>query len=115
MTPKRNPPPLPDVITGYFEADARRDTDAILALFAEDAVVVDEGETHRGISKIRAWREGPASRYEYTTEVFDTDRISDDEYLVTGRIEGNFPGGTAELRWRFTVVGDRIGHLHIAP
>ncbi len=107
--------PVPDVISRYFEADARRDIDAIVALFADDALVVDEGETWRGISKIRAWREGPASRYRYTTEVFDTDRTGGDEYLVTGRLEGNFPGGTAELKWRFTLVGDRIGHLHIAP
>jgi ketosteroid isomerase-like protein len=30
---------MPDVITRYFQADARRDTDAIVALFTEDAVV----------------------------------------------------------------------------
>jgi ketosteroid isomerase-like protein len=105
----------PDVISRYFEADARRDIDAIVALFTEDAVVVDEGKTWRGIGKIRAWREGPASLYQYTTEVFDTNAAGEDEYLVTGRLEGNFPGGTAELKWRFTLAGDRISHLHIAP
>ena len=109
------PAPVPDVITRYFEADARRDTDAIVALFTEDAVVIDEGEDWHGISKIRAWREGPAARYEYTTELYETDRRDDDEYLVTGRLEGNFPGGNAALRWRFTLAGDRIRHLHIAP
>ncbi len=87
----------------------------MVTLFTEDAVLVDEGKAWSGIDKIRAWREGPASRYQYTTEVFDTDRTGEDDYLVTGRIEGNFPGGTAELKWRFTLAGDRIGHLHIAP
>ena len=109
------PSPVPDVITRYFEADAQRDIDAIVALFTEDAVVIDEAETWRGISKIRAWREGPAARYQYTTEVFGTDRRGDDEYLVASRLEGNFPGGTAELGWRFTLAGDRIRQLHIAP
>jgi uncharacterized protein (TIGR02246 family) len=109
------PGPVPDVITRYFEADARRDVDAVVALFSDDAVVVDEGETWRGISEIRAWRQGPASRYQYTTEVVDTKRAGEDQYLVTGRLEGNFPGGTAELAWRFTLAGDRIRHLHIAP
>jgi ketosteroid isomerase-like protein len=109
------PSAVPDVITRYFEADARRDTDAIVALFTEDAVVVDEGETQRGIRKVRAWREGPAARYTYTTELFDTDRTGEDDYLVTGRLEGNFPGGTADLKWRFTLAGDRIRRLHIAP
>ncbi len=32
---------VPDAIAGYFEADARRDTDAILGLFTEDADVID--------------------------------------------------------------------------
>jgi len=107
--------PAPNVISRYFEADARRDIDAMVTLFTEDAVLVDEGKTWSGIGEIRAWREGPASRYQYTTELFDTDRTGEDEYLVTGRIEGNFPGGTAELNWRFTLAGDRIRHLHIAP
>ena len=39
----------------------------------------------------------------------------DDEYIVTGRLEGNFPGGTAALRWRFALAGDLIRRLHIAP
>jgi hypothetical protein len=30
--------PVPDVITRVFEADARRDIDAIVALFTDDAV-----------------------------------------------------------------------------
>ena len=107
--------PAPHVVTRYFEADARRDIDAIVALFTDDAVVVDEGETRRGTSEIRDWQEGPASKYQYTTEVVDTERTGDAEFLVTGRIEGNFPGGTAELKWRFSLLGDRIGHLHIAP
>jgi hypothetical protein len=39
---------VPDVINNYFEADARRDTDAIVALFTDDGVVIDEGETGVG-------------------------------------------------------------------
>jgi hypothetical protein len=35
--------------------------------------------------------------------------------VVTGRLTGNFPGGTAELKWDFTVAGGRIGRLIIAP
>jgi len=33
---------------------------------------------------------------------------------VTGRLVGNFPGGTADVTWRFTVLGDRIARLHIS-
>ena len=109
------PSPVPDVITSYFEADARRDVDAIVALFAAAAVVVDEGKTRHGIREIRAWQEGPASLYQYATNVSSAERTGEDEYLVTGRLEGNFPGGIADLKWHFTLAGEKIGYLKIAP
>ena len=31
--------------------------------------------------------------------------------MVTGRLTGDFPGGTADLRWDFTVAGDRVTRL----
>lgn len=109
------PIPVADVITRYFEADARRDIDAIVALFTDEAVVVDEGQTYHGTAEIRGWQEGAASKYQYTTEVIGTERTGEDSSLVTGRLTGNFPGGTAELKWRFTVHGDLISRLEIAP
>jgi ketosteroid isomerase-like protein len=104
-----------DVIRRYFELDAGRDIDAIIALFSADATVVDEGETRHGAAEIRAWQNGPASKYTYTTEVLDTDVLKADRYVVTGRLTGNFPGGTAELKWDFTVAGGRITRFVIAP
>ena len=104
-----------DVIRRYFELDAERDIDSILALFTADATVVDEGQTHHGIAEIRAWQIGPASRYTYTTEVLGTAARTANRSVVTGRLTGNFPGGTAELKWDFTVAGDRISQLVIAP
>ena len=101
------------VITRYFEADARRDIDAIVTLFTDEAVVVDEGQTYHGTAEIRGWQEGAASKYQYTTEVFGTQLTDEESYLVTGRLTGNFPGGTAELQWRFTVQGDLISRLEI--
>ena len=106
---------VPNVITRYFEADGRRDIDAIVELFTDDAVVVDEGETRQGTDEIRAWQEGPASKYQYTTTVLATERTGEVRYDVTGRLDGNFPGGTAELRWRFTLADNRISRLEIAP
>jgi ketosteroid isomerase-like protein len=102
------------VITRYFETDARRDIDAIVALFTDEAVVVDEDQTYQGTAEIRGWQEGAASKYQYTTEVLGTERTGEDSYLVTGRLTGNFPGGIVELKWRFTIHGDLISHLEIA-
>jgi SnoaL-like protein len=103
------------LIRRYFELDADRDIDSIVALFGTDATVVDEGETRHGIAEIRAWQIGPASRYTYTTQVLDTVALEPERYLITGRLTGDFPGGTAELKWDFTVTGGRISRLVIAP
>jgi ketosteroid isomerase-like protein len=105
----------PEVVRDYFERDARRDIDAIIALFVADAVVLDEGETRRGTAEIRAWQTGPASRYTYTTEVLGGEPREGDRYVVSGRLTGDFPGGTAVLDWDFTVSAGRISRLAIAP
>lgn len=46
---------VPDVIRRYFVLDADREVDSIVALFSDDATVVDEGETRHGTTAIRAW------------------------------------------------------------
>jgi len=62
-----------------------------------------------------AWQTGPASKYTYTTEVMGAEALGEDRYLVTGRLTGNFPGGTADLKWHFTIADERISRLVIAP
>ena len=106
---------LPDVISRYFERDADRDIDSIVSLFAEDATVVDEGEERHGTAEIRAWQTGAASKYTYTSEITSTEVLDPDRYLVTGRLTGDFPGGTADLKWDFTIAGEQITRLTIAP
>jgi uncharacterized protein (TIGR02246 family) len=103
----------PGVITRYFSTQAARNWDAMVALFTDDAVVVDEGQTRRGSSEIRAWRENVASKYEYTTEVKNVQPFGDEQYVARVRLEGNFPGGTVDLRYQFDIDGDRIQRLEI--
>lgn len=62
---------LPAVISRYFDADRVRDVDTIVSCFTDDAAVSDEGQTWRGHDKIRAWRKGPAAKYQYTIDVLD--------------------------------------------
>lgn len=101
------------VITQYFEANSLHDIEAMVALFSKEAVVIDEAQTYRGLKEIRGWREGGASVYQYTTQIDETRRLDESHYLVTGRLTGNFPGGTAELQWRFTIHDDLISRLEI--
>jgi len=104
---------VPDVITRYFAAQAARDFDTLLTLFANDAVVIHEGRTRRGASEIRAWRESVATAFEYTTELRDVTASGDGKYVARVHLEGNFPGGTVDLSYRFTIDGDAIRELEI--
>lgn len=115
MPDESTPEPSQDVVARYFEADARRDVEAILSLFLDDAVVIDEGRVWRGSAEIRQWRLGPASKYEYTTTVARIDHTDDTHYRASGRIDGTFPGATAELTWDFSTLGGLINRLKIAP
>ena len=103
----------PDLIIRYFAAQAARDFDTLLTLFAEDGVVIDEGRTRRGISEIRAWRENVAAAYEYTTELRNVAPCADGTYVARVHLEGNFPGGSVDLAYRFTIDRDAIQKLEI--
>jgi uncharacterized protein (TIGR02246 family) len=105
----------PDVVARYFAAQSARDFDALLLLFADDAVVFDEGKTRRGTKEIRAWRETVASAYEYTTELVDLETAGEATYVARVHLEGNFPGGTVDLHYRFTLDGEHIRRLEITP
>lgn len=103
----------PDIIRRYFALAGQPDRDAYLALFADDAVVEDEGRAHRGKAAIRAWRqETPLVSYDITA-VEQTSQGT----VVTATITGDFPGSPfAGLRFRFEEYDDeRIRRLRIAP
>jgi len=106
---------LPEPVRRYFAADARRDIDAILELFTPDATVVDEGEMYRGAERRREWQDGPASRYEYRVTIAVQRELADGRVRVLGRLDGNFPGGTASVNFDFELADKLIAGLAIAP
>ncbi|GHJ35541.1 nuclear transport factor 2 family protein [Streptomyces sp. TS71-3] len=106
---------LPEAVTAYLAAHATRDPDATAACCTEDAVVVDEGHTYRGKDEIRAWRARTASAYTYTSELVAAERVDDEHYVTVHHLEGDFPGGTVDLRFRFTLRDGRVAGLVIEP
>jgi ketosteroid isomerase-like protein len=106
---------LPAVVAGYLRAADASDTDALVSSFTEDAKVIDEGRTWRGHADIRRWWEGPANQYQYTVKIRGGQRIASDRYVARIRLTGNFPGKTADVRYRFTLRGGLISALRIAP
>jgi uncharacterized protein (TIGR02246 family) len=105
--------PTPEVITQYFDAQSARDFNALVSLFAEDGVVIDEGKTWNGVGEIRAWRDKAASVYQYTTDVLDVQPTTKDQFVARVHLEGDFPGGTVDLDYRFTLDGELIRRLEV--
>jgi hypothetical protein len=42
-------------------------------------------------------------------------QVDDNTWLVTNHLEGDFPGGVVDLRYRFVVSGELLSKLDIAP
>ncbi|MFB7270445.1 nuclear transport factor 2 family protein [Streptomyces sp. NPDC056244] len=110
-----NPIELPDVVSRYLEAHLVRDTATALAAFHEGATVTDEGVTRTGTAAIEAWLGKAASEFTFTTERLGAEQLDDTHWVVTNRLEGDFPGGRADLRYRFTLRSGLIEDLTIAP
>jgi ketosteroid isomerase-like protein len=109
------PDQLPAPIRGWLTAHAARDVDAAVRTFTPDAVVVDEGRTHRGTEEVRRWLRDAGTQFTYTTRLVGAERVDDTHWVAVNRLEGDFPGGVAELRYRFTMAGDLVAELVIAP
>ena len=109
------PSRLPATIRGFLTAHEARDTDTAIRAFGTSAVVVDEGRTFRGTDEILEFLSGAGAEFTYTTELVGAQCIDEARWVTTHRLEGDFPGGVAELDFRFTTDGDRIAELVIAP
>jgi len=96
-------------------APSAGDADAIAACFTEDGEVKDEGETRQGRPAISEWWKGPATAFQYTVEVQDSQTHGVDRYVVFTRLTGDFPGGTVDLTNRFTLRDGLIANLEISP
>ncbi|WP_372662650.1 nuclear transport factor 2 family protein [Amycolatopsis kentuckyensis] len=105
---------LPATVREFFAAHVVHDADTASSFLTRDAVVVDQDETFRGREEIHAFLRDAGAEFEYTTEQIGAHRVDDAHWVVTVRLEGTFPGGVAELDYRFTVRDDLIAELVIA-
>lgn len=102
---------LLEPIAAYFAA-GKGDTDAVARCFTENATVKDEGHTYTGLAAIKRWKAETSRKYSYTSEpIVLEDR--DGKTVVTSKLTGNFPGSPVDLRFFFTLDGDKIASLEI--
>lgn len=106
---------LPPIVRSYLTAHRDHDSETALATFAADATVVDEGHTYRGLDEIRGWLQRAAGEYTYTIELTGAEQLGEGRWMAVHHLEGDFPGGVVDLRFEFSIAGDEIAHLVIAP
>ena len=103
---------LPPPIRTYFTAQAPQDRDALVAAFAEEAVVHDEGRTYRGPQAIGDWWLAAKAKYRHHADPIETTGTGG-RTVVRAKVTGAFPGSPAVLTFAFGLDGDRIADLEI--
>jgi ketosteroid isomerase-like protein len=103
---------LPQRIAAYIEASNGRDADTLIECFTREAVVTDEERAHRGADEIRQWFAQTVVAYAFTLEALHVTEQGR-ETVVTCRVSGTFPGSPVDLRFCFTLEGDKIAGLTI--
>jgi hypothetical protein len=103
---------LPEPLPEYFRAANEGNAEEGTACFAEEAVVQDEDQEHRGHAAIRAWIEETTAKYSpHVVPRFVTD--DGKNTIVTALVAGIFPGSPIELEYCFQIRRGRIVRLEI--
>lgn len=102
---------LPKPIAAYFAADGK-DGAAVAQCFTENAIVIDERQTHTGRNAIARWKTEASAGSNYVSEPHTVDHEGD-RTIVTSRVTGNFPGSPLDLRYAFSLEADQIARLEI--
>ncbi|WP_328361655.1 nuclear transport factor 2 family protein [Mycobacterium sp. NBC_00419] len=106
---------LPAVVRTYLTAHRSGDVAAAIDTFTTDAAVTDEGHTEHGREAIEKWLGSAGSEYTFTTEFTGATATDAAHIDALQRLVGNFPGGVADLHYRFTLEDDLITRLVIEP
>jgi hypothetical protein len=104
---------LPEILDRYFEAQNAHDIDAMVACFAPNAAVRDEGRDFIGTDAIRAWKKETSTKYRIAAKPLES-HMEADRTIVTVKVAGTFKGSPANLTYRFGFTADgRIGALEV--
>jgi ketosteroid isomerase-like protein len=103
---------LPAPVAAYLRAKQEYDTDGLLAVLTEDAVVTDEGREYRGAEAIRAWNEKASKAVAATYTVEDVAAVGE-RTVVAVRVAGNFPGSPVTLYFHIALRDGRVAALTV--
>ena len=103
---------LPAPVLTYLAAEKAKNPEMLAFCFADDALVHDEGQDHRGIDAIKAWKKAADAKYTYVLEPLNAS-VTEKSVVVRARLTGNFPGSPVERDHRFTLANGKITSLEI--
>ena len=98
---------LPPLIRSYISASNAHDVDAIVACFANDAVVRDENAIQQGKAEIRRWAKETIEKYKFQFKPLSADE-RDTKTILSVEVSGSFPGSPITLDYHFTVANGKI-------
>ena len=87
---------VPQPVASYLAAENTKDAEKLALCFAEDAVVHDEGQDHRGRAAIQQWKQEVDTKYRYVLEPLNA-LVAGDVVRVRTRLTGKFPGSPVEV------------------
>lgn len=104
---------LPEILNRYIAAQNGHDIEAMVACFAPDAHVHDEGRHIIGTDAIRAWKQKTTANYRVAVEPLEC-RLEGDRTVMAAKVSGTFDGSPATLTYRYGFAPDgRISALEI--
>lgn len=80
---------IPAIAAAYVRAINDHATGAFISLFADDAVVSDNGREFRGLAAIQAWGDSDIFEAQVTLEVIAVAE-RDGATIVSAKVDGNF-------------------------
>jgi ketosteroid isomerase-like protein len=103
---------LPRIINDYVDASNAHDVKSVVACFADNALVHDEGKDFRGKKIIEDWITKTIEKYKFQFKPISV-RQDDAEVIVAVEVSGTFDGSPITLDYHFTIEGDKILSLAI--
>lgn len=97
-------------LTRFTSVMNAHDTNAFVSCFSPDAVVEDEGHTHRGLVEIREWIQTAFDTAHPVLTVQESWEKADQAWM-RGPVAGTFPGSPVVLDYHLDLSGGVIRHL----
>jgi ketosteroid isomerase-like protein len=103
---------LPRIIDNYVNASNAHDMKSVVACFADNALVRDEGKHFRGKKMIEDWIVKTIEKYKFRFKPVSV-REDDAEVIVAVEVSGTFDGSPVTLDYHFKLENEKILSLAI--